>query len=114
MIIMRISLLVSIIFSPSLYFVLLSKTAAAVNDDYGSNDDFTCNIRNDNCPSSSKNDYLCDVSCMENGADCFDCNYFTCHQYSFDCNRCVTAKGCYWCVSSFFFFSIAFFKQKQK
>lgn len=58
--------------------------------------DFSCDLQQDSCP--TKEDDVCDqnFSC---GAfsDCRDCNMNTCHQYTYDCEGCLKAKGCYWC-----------------
>lgn len=64
--------------------------------------DYTCNDQADSCP--TKENGICessfgstpsnDPSCR-NG-DCLDCNYL-CQQFNYDCNKCLTTIGCYWC-----------------
>ena len=59
-------------------------------------EDYTCNLENDSC--RLKNNDVCNDKECGSQSDCFDCNYSTCHQFSTDCESCVSVKGCYWCA----------------
>lgn len=58
--------------------------------------DYTCDLLQDSC--EFRDDFECDQnSACSQDSDCFDCNYFTCHKFSYDCEGCLDAPGCYWC-----------------
>lgn len=58
--------------------------------------DYSCDLQEDDC--ETKKDEVCDQNSSCGAfSDCYDCNIETCHQFTFDCEGCLNAKGCYWC-----------------
>ena len=59
-------------------------------------EDYFCDLQQDDC--ETKEDGVCDqIGGCGVFSDCYDCNIETCHQFTFDCEGCLNAPGCFWC-----------------